>query len=513
MSYFTSSGLLSLGLVFTLLSCAAEPPQRLNLKKASGNSNPAKNEGDATAGGGSEWDPNESSGEISSPDPDPIVEKPNTGTPDTKEDPKPMDPVLEPVPKPLNETGGSDNNDAVPIPMPGDDVGAEIDLYKAPRMIMSENTKECLDLDGNTNRNGEVIQGRPCAGTTGQMIEIKKAGGDLVTLNFLASKGCWRLKGDSTEKRTILEQWKCDGLQSQKWKLQKISGNSYSIRPAGASAQRCVDMDTNGPKVRSTLQIYDCLNNPQQTWTLLRKDKNFVPKAQPVLSLDDMCHHKIRVYENDTSAAGKLVYETLGGRLMDRVPEVAKEVCRVLYKKPEDVIANINYMTVYVEPNLEGGRAAIAKPEGYKDSSMKFSAKHFQEKKNAGYDIAKFLKGVMAFELTHVFQYPLNAKASAKLKVLQDALAYAVRVKTNYADVSWKRVKSGNWDQGGLQTGLFLVYLDGKYPGFLMKFNSLLNKSLDESIIQTATGMSIDELWKAYLADASCSASNLICGR
>lgn len=501
--HLLASTILTLILGPSLSSCSGEPPTRLLRAKGSGDvaangQNPAQPGSGGSGGGGG--------GTIGEPNPvDPEIGSPTVPNKDPE--------VLPELPKPINETGGSDDNDAVAIPMPAGDTGSQIDPYLAPRMIMSANTKQCLDLDGNTNRNSEVIQGRPCAGSTGQMIEIKKQAGGHVTLSFLGSKGCWKLRNGSFEKRTILEQWKCDGSDAQKWKLVSVGDNSYAIKPAADKANHCVDMDTNGPTVRSTLQIYDCLNNPQQTWVLVRKDKNFVPKPQPVLSLDDICSHKIRVYENDTSAAGKLVYETLGGRLMDRVPEVAREVCKILYKKPSDVIANINYMTVFVESNLPGGIAAEAKPNGYKDSVMKFSAKHFQEKKNAGYDIAKYLKGTMAFELTHVFQYPLNSMADEKVKSLHAALPFAIRMKANYSDPNWKRDRSGTWDEGGLQTGYFMAYLENRVPGFLNKLNSLMSSAKDESIVMQAAGKSVDELWDGYVADPNCSGSNVNCGK
>lgn len=481
-------------------ACSAEMPTRPSIKSSA-----ADAESNTQAGGkppkttsGTTPDKNNDTNDSVDMETDPIV------APDDK--PVIQNPVV------INETGGSLDNNAVAIPMPADDSGAEIDPFKAPRMIMSLGTEECLDLDDNSNHNGEVIQSRPCNGGTAQVVEFKKLSGDYVSMNFLASKGCFKLEDASPEKRTIVHQWKCVDEAAQKWKMVKVSANTYIFRPA-LNDMRCIDMDTNGPKTRSTIQIYDCNGSPQQSFRLVRKDKNFVPKAAVKLSLDEVCHHKIRVYEDDSTAAGKLVYETLGGRFMDRVPELAKETCKLLFTSPEQVKAKINYMSVFVESKLPNGEVATTTADVYKKAIMKFGSDQFQAKKNANVDITQFLKGTLVEQLSKIFVYPVSDKANAKLKVIANVLPFTLRLNAGYPDASWKRTKTGTWDQGGLSTGLFLAYIESKNQGFIRKLNAQLSAASDEKLIMTLTGTSVDALWTAYQNDAGCSAQNLVCGK
>ena len=124
----------------------------------------------------------------------------------------------------------------------------------------------------------------------------------------------------------------------------------------------------------------------------------------------------------------------------------------------------------------------------------------------------QLFSGLLVHELTHVFQ-KFPSKSDGSDKGVTEGIADAVRMRTRFPAPNWpKRDKVGPWDRGYQRTGMFLLYIDQKVPGFINKVNMARGGEWTKETIKSISGKSPEEWWTLYVADPTCSSSNYICG-
>ena len=119
---------------------------------------------------------------------------------------------------------------------------------------LAENIGKCVDRDVASGR----VQLWRCNGQTNQTWRLD-ADREITTDGL-----CLSTESGGTANNTRLVVTACTGAAEQHW-----SHNGNSLESLGAApAHRCLDLTAGNQGDGTWLQIYDCIGNPNQTWSL-----------------------------------------------------------------------------------------------------------------------------------------------------------------------------------------------------------------------------------------------------
>jgi hypothetical protein len=241
-------------------------------------------------------------------------------------------------------------------------------------------------------------------------------------------------------------------------------------------------------------------------------DASSPAEAGPAGDLDRACTPKLTLKMGDTGPKGKIFLDAMGGTTQSVeqvVQEIGRSVCRVLYRRPEEVRpANELELQINDCQGVAGKWGDIGK------IGIEICTPYLQGYKG---DVAKEIKGILTHEMTHMYQHDDKPEGTwSGLANYYEAGADAVRIRYGYAPDGCRPSKSGNWaDHNYCTGGWWWLWVDTKYPDYIYKLNLLLkgrdNHAFTPADATPIAGVSLDALWAEYKTAACCSGSNTTC--
>ncbi|HEY0713241.1 MAG TPA: basic secretory protein-like protein [Polyangia bacterium] len=230
-------------------------------------------------------------------------------------------------------------------------------------------------------------------------------------------------------------------------------------------------------------------------------------------ALEAVCTPQVTLTTPDATAA--VFLDAMGGSragVEAIVQGIGRDVCRVLYRKPEEVRAANS-----VELVARDYAGVAAKSGDLGRIKVEISTRHLQSVKNAGGDVAREIKGILYHEMTHMYQQDDKPEGTwSGLPSYYEAGADAVRIRYGYLPNGCRPNKNGQWHQHNYCSGgYWWLWVDTKHPDFLYKLNLLMKgrdmKAFTPADATAITGTSLDDLWREYQTAACCSDSSTAC--
>jgi hypothetical protein len=211
----------------------------------------------------------------------------------------------------------------------------------------------------------------------------------------------------------------------------------------------------------------------------------------PNPALDEVCTPMV-ILQNNLAETGEG-----GQRFNMQVPDAtatiqqhARAICRLIYRKPEEVRRNAT-VTLFISAAYDG----VARAGG---GRVEFASSHIAGI-NGGAEAQAFeINGVLVHEITHLYQQNRGGTGANR-----EALADYVRYKVGF-DRLRRRRPGGNWTAPYTTGGFFMVWLEDKYDrDFGYKLNiGMGNPSFSyPDLVQQVTGKTIDAAWAEYQAE------------
>ncbi|MGW4637095.1 glycosyl hydrolase [Sphaerisporangium sp. NPDC004334] len=127
----------------------------------------------------------------------------------------------------------------------------------APAPLVGVGSNRCLDVTGNSNSNGALLQIWDCNGQANQAFEFTSAG----ELRVFNGARCVDAYNGQTSPGTKVEIWDCNGGANQKWRLN--SDGSVT----GVQSGLCLDVDNQGTANGTAVNLWNCNGQANQRWT------------------------------------------------------------------------------------------------------------------------------------------------------------------------------------------------------------------------------------------------------
>jgi hypothetical protein len=230
-------------------------------------------------------------------------------------------------------------------------------------------------------------------------------------------------------------------------------------------------------------------------------------------ALDTACTPQVILQTPDATA--QVFLEAMGGTRASVeviVQAIGRDVCRVLYRKPEEVRAASS-----IELVARDYDGVAAKSGDLGRIKVEISTRHLQAVKNAGRDVTREIKGILYHEMTHMYQHDDKPEGTwSGLPNYYEAGADAVRMRYGYLPAGCRPNKNAQWYQHNYCSGgYWWLWVDTKHPDFLYKLNLLMKgrdmKPFTPADATAIAGTSLDDLWREYQTAACCSDTNTAC--
>jgi hypothetical protein len=217
-------------------------------------------------------------------------------------------------------------------------------------------------------------------------------------------------------------------------------------------------------------------------------------------ALDRACTPGVTLEIEDTDTArAALIRDALGDPPSDRIQEIGRTVCRILYRDAGEV-RDATHLTLYLRYAPDD--VAWKSGDGANIEVM-ISTAHIANVDRQGRDVAREVQGILFHEMTHMYQHDDSDGRGADGGLIE-GIADFVRFKAGYAPDGAQPNPDGNWNDGYRTTAFFLVWVDSQYPGFAHDLNLSMDSRDGErwtpEAFRTITGKSADELWTDYRA-------------
>jgi hypothetical protein len=240
------------------------------------------------------------------------------------------------------------------------------------------------------------------------------------------------------------------------------------------------------------------------------------PPYGDLAALDKACTPIFTLELTDKGPKGQIFVDAMGGSIMaveDTVQKISREVCRVLYRKGEEV-RPANRLQLEILDN--DGVAAKFGDVG--DIGIEISTQHLQNVKNENRDVGAEIKGILYHEITHMYQNDDKPEGTwSGLANYYEAGADAVRIRSGFAPSGCKPGnKTGQWyDKNYCDGGWWWLFVDTRHPGFLYQLNLQMagknGKAWKPADATAIAGESLDAMWTAYKSAACCSGNDTSC--
>jgi hypothetical protein len=170
----------------------------------------------------------------------------------------------------------------------------------------------------------------------------------------------------------------------------------------------------------------------------------------------------------------------------------SRAVCRLLYRKPEEVRRNASFRliidTAYNGVAFTGG-GEIHFSSGYIGRiGGNAQAQEFE------------INGVLVHEVTHLWQSNQGGGGA-----LVEAMADWVRYRAGFDRLARRR-PGGNWSDAYTTGGFFIAWIEDKYDkdfGYKVNIGMKTRNFSYPALVQQVTGKPIDAVWADYQAEIS----------
>ena len=234
----------------------------------------------------------------------------------------------------------------------------------------------------------------------------------------------------------------------------------------------------------------------------------------PNPALDAACTPTVAIQIEDQGPNGALFTDNVPDAEAF-VQETGRRVCRILYRKPEEVRA-ANKITLILRADDE---VAGWKSGDVGNITVMVSTSHLASVHAKGLDVKTEIEGVLTHEMTHMYQNDDKAPGEGTYKNLGnviEGIADAVRIRAKLPPTDSKPSKTGTWDDAGYwKPAYFLLWVDDQSPDFLYRLNQSMaigdGNAWTPDAFELITGRTVDDLWTAYAGATCCSAKDRSC--
>lgn len=229
-------------------------------------------------------------------------------------------------------------------------------------------------------------------------------------------------------------------------------------------------------------------------------------------ALDEKCTPTFTLDMDDAGPNGPIFLDAVGDDPEGYVQEIGRNVCRILYRTPEEV-RDVNHITLIIEDS--DGVAWKAGDVG--DIMVGISANHLKNVQDDGRDVGAEISGVLFHEMTHMYQHDDKPEATfPQIANMYEGIADAVRIRAGYTPSGAQpNQKSGEWyDKTYTGQAFFWLFIDNAHEDFLHDLNlSMIADDIpwQPSAIQEITGKSVDVHWDDYVESTCCDGGNTAC--
>ncbi|HEY3665570.1 MAG TPA: basic secretory protein-like protein [Polyangiaceae bacterium] len=209
-----------------------------------------------------------------------------------------------------------------------------------------------------------------------------------------------------------------------------------------------------------------------------------------------VCAPSIVVDNKDAAGSGKLFTAAFDDP-STALSCVLRDVCDILYRKASE-IKNVTKVSLIVE-DYDGVSEAWSPAPG--EGVIHLSSRHLQQVSDARGDVSLELSNILYYHATNTYQF--DGGDGTTNSWLVSGVANYVRHVAGYV-TDGQRKAGGAYNDGGLTTGFFFVWLDQKYPDLVYELNLSLDPSSSvpwtTKAFQDITAESVDMLWASYQA-------------
>lgn len=226
--------------------------------------------------------------------------------------------------------------------------------------------------------------------------------------------------------------------------------------------------------------------------------------------LDQACTPEFTLDMKDDGPNGQLFLDAVNDQPEAFVQDVGRTVCRILYRKADEVRA-ANHITLVIE-DYDG---VAAKWGDVGEIGVQISTRHLA---NVGKDrVADEVRGILLHEMTHMYQNDDKPEGTSPyLPNMYEGIGDFVRIRAGHPpDGAQPNDKSGDWyDKAYTSQAFFWLYVDTQQPDFVYQLNLSMKKDgvpWSESSIEQISGKSGDDWWTEYQGAACCKGSDTSC--
>jgi hypothetical protein len=150
-----------------------------------------------------------------------------------------------------------------------------------PFVFFNEHTGMCLGPQNDSTAQGAPIVQVPCKADGALQWIYLSAGNGAYQLQNALTGLCLDARGGAAN-HTPVQQWTCDGITNEKWKVVSPAKGSNSAplqSEVAGSSSFCLDVPGGQVTVGLPMQIYGCNQTVSQLWNLKSASAVFVPNV------------------------------------------------------------------------------------------------------------------------------------------------------------------------------------------------------------------------------------------
>jgi hypothetical protein len=218
--------------------------------------------------------------------------------------------------------------------------------------------------------------------------------------------------------------------------------------------------------------------------------------GSPVRNPEDfaaVCAPQI-AFDNRTANGRGALFDQAFPAPGDAVREIARQVCAILYKTPEEVPLSPPIVLI-IEDFYGIGDVSITGPVIY----MRLSSLRMQSVAEAGQSVRDDVTGSLLYMLA--IDYELDDENPGTVRWVTEGIAAFVRYRAGHTSLAERRPGGGPRDDYKA-TGFFFDWLDRTYPDAVYRLNQSLDpddqREWSERVFVEITGKDLPALWSDY---------------
>ncbi|WND33067.1 RICIN domain-containing protein [Streptomyces sp. BB1-1-1] len=134
--------------------------------------------------------------------------------------------------------------------------------------LVNANSGHCLDVAGDSRSAGGNVQQWTCNGMSPQDWRLRARDGGHFTLTGRNSGHCLDVENGSAVPGTNVRQWYCNGSSAQDWRLENVGRGYYRL--IARSSGQCLDVAEGSREPGGNVQQWTCNGLQPQIWRLQR---------------------------------------------------------------------------------------------------------------------------------------------------------------------------------------------------------------------------------------------------